>query len=194
MAWRAPTSARQGPPPSRPFPPRACELCRSQRVFTTHSAYNTHLKRSHNNIAFHSAELDRLVFRNRRPEEQAQPLGGQAGRGGIPPRPVSAPHTVRPTAPSATLSSALREAAAWLQAQASLGPRLMVPAISTGIRPPSHVVVPPRGRGRGLLYLPATTPTRRWALPTGTHPDPQGRTTAVRSISPPRRGPPSTVE
>jgi len=31
-------------------------------------------------------------------------------------------------------------------------------------------------------------------LPTATHPDPQGGTTAVRSISPPRRGPPSTAE
>ena len=163
-------------------------------MFSTRNSYNTHLRQAHNGIAYHSAEFDCLVFRDRRPEEQAQPHEGQAGRGGTLPWPTPAPGVVRPTAPSATLSSAFREAAAWLQAQASLGPRLLVPAVSTGIRPPSHTVVPPHWRGRGLLDLPVTTPIRRWALLTATHPDSQGGTTTVRSISPPRRRPPSTVE
>jgi len=76
VTWRALTSVRQGRKPKRPFPPCTCELCREPRAFITRSAYNTHLKRVHDNVAFHSAELDRLVFRNRRPKEQAQPQAG----------------------------------------------------------------------------------------------------------------------
>ena len=76
MAWRAPTSSRPGHQrPHRAFPPRTCELCFGPRVFSTRNSYNTHLKNAHNGIAYHSAESDRLVFHDRRPEEQAQPQG-----------------------------------------------------------------------------------------------------------------------
>jgi len=194
-ASRAPTSVRpRQQQPHRAFTPRMCELCLGSRTFRSRNAYNTHLKAAHNDVAYHHAETDRLVFRDRRSAGQAQPQGGQAGRGGVSPRPVPTSGAVPPTAPSASLASALREAAAWLQAQASLEPRPLAPAVPVGVRPPSHTVVPPRGRGRGLLDLPATTPTRRWALPTAVHPDPQGGATAVRSISPPRRGPPTSAE
>ena len=195
MASRVPTPSYPGRQrPHRAFPPRKCELCLGPRIFSTHSSYNTHLKYAHDNIACHHAETDRLICRDRRPEGQTQPQGVQAGRGGASPRPVPTPGMVQPTAPSASLASALREAAAWLQAQASLQLRLLAPTVSVGVKPPSHAVMPPRGRGRGLLDLPATTPTRRWALPTAVHPDPQGGATAVRSISPPRRGPSTSAE
>jgi len=194
MAWRAPTRARQRQSPIRPFPPRVCELCRSSRAFTTRSSYNKHLEKAHAETgAFFSASQDRLVFRDK-PKGQARPQGSQAGREGVQPRPVLTTPTVRPMASQSAVATAFQEAAAWLQGQAAARLRLMVPAISTGITPPSQGIVPPRGRGRGLLALPATTPTRPWALPTATHPDPQGGTSTVHSISPPRRGPPSTME
>jgi len=71
---------------------------------------------------------------------------------------------------------------------------MVVPAISTGIVPLPQSAVPPLGRGRGLLAMPATTPIWPWTLPTATHPDPRGGTTTARSLSPPQLGPPSSAE
>ena len=107
---------------------------------------------------------------------------------------MPAPRMVQPMAPPAALASALQEATAWLQGQASARLWMMVPAISTGIVPPPLSAMPPLGRGCGLLAMPAITPIRPWTLPMVSHPDPQGGTTTARPFSPPEQGPPSSAE